>query len=63
MFMLVVGGWYKKGEQALRMRAWYCMTGYVSIFSPLINYGIGHINGGVLSSWRYMYILAGGITM
>jgi len=29
MFMLVVGGFYKKNEQALRMGAWYCATGYV----------------------------------
>ncbi|CAI4215980.1 unnamed protein product [Parascedosporium putredinis] len=34
MFMLVVGSWYKKDEQALRMGIWYCCTGYVSIFSP-----------------------------
>lgn len=46
MFMLVVGGWYKKQEQALRMGAWYCWTGYVSAISPLINYGLGHIKGG-----------------
>jgi MFS family permease len=62
MFMLVVGGWYKKDEQALRMGAWYCCTGYVSIVSPLINYGIGHINGS-LHSWRIMYLIGGGITM
>jgi MFS family permease len=62
MFMLVVGGWYKKQEQALRMGAWYCCTGYVSAISPLINYGLGHIKGS-LSSWRYMYIVAGAITI
>lgn len=27
MFMLVVAGFYKKDEQALRMGAWYCATG------------------------------------
>ncbi|KAI9880071.1 MAG: hypothetical protein M1823_006768, partial [Watsoniomyces obsoletus] len=27
MFMIVVGGWYKKNEQAFRMGAWYCCTG------------------------------------
>lgn len=27
MFMLVIGGWYKKNEQALRMGIWYCFTG------------------------------------
>lgn len=32
MFMMIVGSWYKKDEQALRMGVWYCCTGYVSIF-------------------------------
>jgi MFS family permease len=63
MFMLIVGGWYKKEEQALRMGAWYCATGYVSAVSPLINYGLGHINGGGLNPWQYMYIVAGSITV
>lgn len=63
MFMLVVGGWYKKPEQALRMGAWYCCTGYVSAISPLINYGLGHISGGSLNSWQYMYVVAGAITI
>ncbi|KAF2181600.1 MFS transporter [Zopfia rhizophila CBS 207.26] len=63
MFMLVVGGWYKKREQALRMGAWYSCTGYVSAVSPLINYGLGHIKGGSLNSWQYMYIVAGAITV
>lgn len=38
------------------------MTGYVSVVSPLINYGLGHITGS-LSPWRYMYIVAGSITI
>lgn len=63
MFMLVVGGWYKKREQALRMGAWYSCTGYVSAISPLINYGLGHIKGGGLNSWQYMYLVAGAITV
>jgi len=63
MFMLIVGSWYKKREQALRMGAWYSATGYVSMISPLINYGLGHISGGSLSSWQYMYLVAGSITV
>jgi MFS family permease len=43
-------------------RIWYACTGYVSIFSPLINFGLGQINGGK-SSWRYMYYFAGSITI
>ncbi|KIW74483.1 hypothetical protein Z517_12423 [Fonsecaea pedrosoi CBS 271.37] len=62
MFMLVVGQFYKKNEQALRMGVWYCACGYVSIFSPLINYGFGHVKGS-LSPWRYMYLFAGSITI
>jgi len=27
MFMLIVSGFYRKDEQALRMGAWYCATG------------------------------------
>ncbi|KAK5128254.1 hypothetical protein LTR85_002921 [Meristemomyces frigidus] len=61
-WMLVVGGWYKKQEQALRMGAWYSCTGYVSMVSPLINYGLGHITGS-LSPWRYMYLVAGAVTI
>jgi MFS family permease len=33
MFMMIVGGWYKKDEQALRMGFWYCCTGFVSFHS------------------------------
>ena len=62
MFMLIVAGFYKKNEQALRMGAWYCATGYVSIFAPLINFGLGHIKGA-LSPWKYMYLVAGSITI
>ncbi|KAF3800172.1 putative transporter [Colletotrichum gloeosporioides] len=62
MFMLIVGSFYKKNEQAMRMGIWYSCTGYVSIFSPLINYGFGKLNGGV-SSWRYMFYFAGSLTI
>jgi MFS family permease len=46
----------------MRMGIWYSCTGFVSIVSPLINYGFGLIGGGV-SSWRYMYYFGGAITM
>ncbi|KAI9148730.1 hypothetical protein HJFPF1_10772 [Paramyrothecium foliicola] len=60
MFMLIVlkGSFYKKNEQAMRMGC----TGYVSIFSPLINYGFGTVKGDT-SPWKYMYYFAGGLTI
>lgn len=33
----------------------------ITLFSPLVNYGLGHIHGA-LSPWRYMYIVGGVIT-
>ncbi|KAK5215775.1 hypothetical protein LTR96_011114 [Exophiala xenobiotica] len=69
MFMLIVstklreqGAWYKKDEAALRMGIWYSMTGFSGTVSPLINYALGHIHGP-LSSWKYMYIFAGCLTI
>lgn len=62
MFMLIVGSFYTKSEQALRMGIWYSCTGFAAIFSPLINYGFGLIGGGV-SSWVYMYYYAGAVTI
>lgn len=31
--------------------------------SPLINYGLGHLTGGGLQPWQYMYLVAGSITL
>ncbi|KAJ5675239.1 MFS transporter [Penicillium maclennaniae] len=63
IFMLLVGAWYTKTEQAYRMGIWYSCTGFISMFSPLVNYGIGHITDGALQPWQYMYIFAGGVTL
>ncbi|CAG8955640.1 hypothetical protein HYFRA_00009594 [Hymenoscyphus fraxineus] len=62
MFMLIVGSFYTKSEQALRMGIWYSCTGFAGIFSPLINYAFGLIKGSV-SSWHYMYHFAGAFTI
>lgn len=34
----------------------------MTIFSPLVNYGIGHLKGP-LQPWYYMYFFAGGLTI
>ncbi|KAH8695731.1 major facilitator superfamily domain-containing protein [Phaeosphaeriaceae sp. PMI808] len=62
MFMVIVGSFYKKNEQAFRMGVWYSCTGYVSIFSPVVNYGLGQARGS-LKPWKYMYIFAGALTI
>ncbi|KEF54825.1 uncharacterized protein A1O9_09267 [Exophiala aquamarina CBS 119918] len=61
IFMLMVGQFYKKDEQALRMGIWYAASGMITLVSPVLNYGLGHIEGS-LSPWRYMYIVGGVVT-
>ncbi|KAL6229997.1 hypothetical protein BDW75DRAFT_234755 [Aspergillus navahoensis] len=66
MFMMIVVhfmtsrryGW----DMPLSPTVWYSCNGYVSIVSPLVNYGLGHIQG-LLSSWKYMYFFAGALTI
>lgn len=62
MFMIIVGSFYTKSEQALRMGIWYSCTGFAGIVAPLINYGFGLVQGSV-SSWHYMYYFAGAVTI
>lgn len=38
------------------------LAGFFSMFAPLINFGLGHIQDA-LSPWKYMYIFAGSITI
>ncbi|KAJ4167523.1 hypothetical protein NW754_011340 [Fusarium falciforme] len=47
----------------LHRRWWYSFSGGSLLVSPLINYGLGHIKGGSLNSWQYMYIIAGIATL
>lgn len=54
--------WYTKSELPLRLGIWYSATGLFTIFSGVINYGIGHAKGA-LAPWKYMYLLAGSVTI
>lgn len=39
------------------------LDGFVSIVSPLVNWGLGHITTGPLRPWQYMYIVSGCLTI
>lgn len=41
---------------------WYAASGVITLFSPILNYGLGHIQGAI-APWRYMYIVGGTITI
>ncbi|KAE8198899.1 hypothetical protein CF336_g1459 [Tilletia laevis] len=65
-FILVTRMWYVKDETPVRLGIWYSSTGLFSIFSGLVNYGIGKAAskpGSSIAPWKAMYIFAGGITI
>ena len=62
IFMLVVGLWYTKAEHSVRSAWWYSFSGGSLLVSPVINFGLAHINSGPLAPWQYMFIVAGLIT-
>ncbi|KAI5477384.1 hypothetical protein MNV49_006451 [Pseudohyphozyma bogoriensis] len=61
-FVLLTSQWYTKSEQATRLGIWYSSTGLFSIFSGVVNYGLGSA-GGSLAPWKYMYLFAGAWTI
>ncbi|KAL2113150.1 hypothetical protein VUR80DRAFT_5229 [Thermomyces stellatus] len=63
MFMMVVGLRYIHAEQVSRSSWWYSFSGGSLLESPLINYGLGHVSGGKLQPWQYMYFTAGAATL
>ncbi|ESK87984.1 mfs [Moniliophthora roreri MCA 2997] len=61
-FVLITSLWYTKEEQTSRVGFWYASTGIFSMFSGVVNYGLGHA-GGPLATWKYMYFFAGAWTV
>ncbi|EST08784.1 Major facilitator superfamily [Kalmanozyma brasiliensis GHG001] len=65
-FVMITRSWYKRSEQPLRLGIWYSATGLFSIFSGLVNYGLGRAgsrSGAKLAAWKYMFLFAGAFTI
>ncbi|KAJ4315957.1 hypothetical protein N0V84_008091 [Fusarium piperis] len=63
IFMIVIGLWYTKQEHSVRSGWWYSCSGGSLLISPLINFGLAHIESGPLAPWQYMFLVAGLITL
>lgn len=63
VFTVYVTFWWTRREQALRGSIWWGAAGIAMIFGPLMSYGLGHIHGDSGSSWKYIYLVAGSISM
>ncbi|POY76536.1 hypothetical protein BMF94_0377 [Rhodotorula taiwanensis] len=61
-FVMITTQWYKREEQAARLGIWYSATGIFSMFSGLVNYGLGSAHGS-LAPWKRMYLFAGAWTI
>ncbi|KAK9439088.1 MFS transporter [Metarhizium brunneum] len=59
---VIFGLWYTHSAQVLRSSYWYSFSGGSLLVSPLINYSLGHISGGPVHPWQYMYLIADAIT-
>lgn len=62
-FMLITGIWYTSQEQALRSGIWYSFSGGSNLISPVIDWALGHVTGGRLHPWQWMYLVAGAATL
>jgi MFS family permease len=63
-FTVYVTFWWTRREQALRSGLWYGVVSVSMMITPLISWGLGHIQGGFgASTWKYMYLVAGSVSM
>lgn len=54
---------YRRGELARRLAIFYAAQSIASAFGGLLAFGVFHIQGGALESWRYLFIIEGGGTI
>lgn len=60
----MTGMWYKRDEQAKRLGIWYSGAGAANIVGAPIAYAIdGSPYTGALRSWKFLYVLAGSLTV
>jgi MFS family permease len=53
----------QRDEQPLRFAIWYSANGLGSILGGLLGYGVGFITVATLSSWAWIFLLNGLITV
>lgn len=52
MFSMITSHWYRRGEQPLRVAAWYSMNGIANLTCAALSYGLGHIKSDKLLPWQ-----------
>lgn len=60
-FVAITALWYKPKEQAARLGIWYSATGIFSMFSGVVNFGLGHAD--MAQPWKALYYFCGSVTI
>ncbi|KAL1894465.1 hypothetical protein Cpir12675_003642 [Ceratocystis pirilliformis] len=62
-WFLGMAEFYRRGELARRLAIFYAAQSIASAFGGLLAYGVFHIKGGALASWRYLFAIEGSGTI
>ncbi|KAK3698040.1 hypothetical protein LTR37_017156 [Vermiconidia calcicola] len=54
---------YRRGELARRLAIFYAASNIAYAFGGLLSFGVFQIQGGILPSWKYLFVLEGGLTL
>ncbi|KUJ20301.1 putative allantoate permease [Mollisia scopiformis] len=59
--LIMIGMWYPRKEQALRLGIFY--TGFAQLITGPVGYGVGYVTGTWFKPWRLFFWIIGSITI
>ncbi|KAH8900862.1 putative MFS transporter [Thozetella sp. PMI_491] len=62
-FIVINGMYYTRKEQVLRTGAWAAANGFGAMIGGIIAWGMGQVETVGISSWKYIFIINGSITI
>ncbi|KAH7141246.1 major facilitator superfamily domain-containing protein [Dactylonectria estremocensis] len=62
-FMFLTSTWYTRDEMPTRVGIWFAGNSVGGLVASLFAFGIGHLDKGNISPWRWMYIILGITTL
>lgn len=54
---------YRRGELARRLALFYAASNIAGAFGGLLAFGVFQIKGGAISTWKYLFLLEGSLTV
>ncbi|PWN25794.1 MFS general substrate transporter [Jaminaea rosea] len=62
-FLLVTRRFWTRQEMPMRVGVWYSATGLFSVFSGLVNYGLGTRSHPGIATWKTLFLVPGFLTV